>query len=77
MKLNVAAFTGATGVVTAALFTLCAAFIALAPASACRFFSYAFHVDLTGITYPMTWGVFVGGLVLWVAGMGLTAAALA
>ncbi len=75
MKLNIAAFAGATAIVTAVLFTLCALFIALAPGTAYAFFSYLFHADLTGITYPMTWGVFLGGLVIWVLGMALVAAA--
>ena len=77
MKLNIAAFSGATAIVTIVLFTLCALFIALAPGAAYAFFSYLFHVDLSGSAYPMTWGVFLGGLVAWGGGMGLTAAALA
>ena len=75
MKLNIRAFTGATAIVTAVLFTLCALLIALAPGAAYPAFSFLFHVDLTNLAYPMEWGGYFGGLVIWVLGMGLVAAA--
>ncbi len=75
MKLNIRAFTGATAIVTAVLFTLCALLIALAPGAAYAAFSFLFHVDLTNLAYPMGWSGYLGGLVIWVPGMGLVAAA--
>ena len=77
MKLNTLAIANATSVVTAVLFTLCALLLAVAPAAAYAAFSYLFHVDLSGIAYPMTWGVYLGGLIVWVVVMWLVGAAFA
>lgn len=77
MKLNLQAFAGASALVTAVLFTLCALFIAMAPEAAYAAFSFLFHVDLTNLAYPMGWGVYFGGLASWVVGMGIVGAALA
>lgn len=77
MKLDTLAIANATGVVTAVLFTLCALLLAVAPAAAYAGFSYLFHAELAGIAYAMTWGVYLGGLIAWVAGMWLVAGALA
>ncbi len=74
MKLNIQAFTGTTAMVTAVLFTLCALLIVLAPEAAYAAFSFLFHVDLTNMAHPMGWSGFLGGLVIWVLGMGLVAA---
>lgn len=75
MKLNIRAFTGATAIVTAVVFTLCALAIALAPDAAYATFSFLFHTDLTNLAYPMGWSGYFGGLAIWVLGMGLVAAA--
>ncbi len=77
MKLNTIAIANASGVVTAALFTLCALLLAIAPAAAYAGFSYLLHANLTGIAYPMTWGVYLGGLIVWVVLMWLVGWALA
>lgn len=77
MKLNTLAIANASGVVTAVLFTLCALLLAIAPTAAYSAFSYLFHVDLSGIAYPMTWGVYLGGLIVWVVVMWLVGAAFA
>ena len=77
MKLNALAIANAAGVVTAVLFSLCALLLAVAPAAAYAAFSYLFHVELGEIAYAMSWGVYLGGLIVWVAAVWLVAAALA
>ncbi len=73
MKLDIRAFAFAIGGVTAAVFAICAFFIAVAPGSTAAFFSFLLHVDLTGIARPISWGSFFGGLI----GTGLVAALFA
>lgn len=77
MKLDALAIANSSGIVTAAVFTLCALLLAVAPAAAYAGFSYLFHVELGKIAYTMSWGVFAGGLITWVAGVWLLAGALA
>jgi hypothetical protein len=59
------------------LFTSCALLLALAPSVGYVFFSFLFHIDLSRMAYPMSWGIYFSGLVMWVAGMWLAAAAVA
>ncbi len=62
MRLDTRAFALAVGVATAAVFTICAFFVAVAPGSTAAFFSYLLHVDLTGLARPISWGSFFTGL---------------
>jgi hypothetical protein len=60
--------------VTAALFTMCALFLAAFQEDAYLFLSFLFHVDLQPGVFKMNWTVYAGGLVLWVIGVWLTVA---
>ena len=75
MKLNAGAFGAAAGITAAALFTLCAAFVAVAPGTATAVISYVVHLDLTGLARPLTFGSFCVGFVFWGAGTALVFAA--
>jgi len=73
MKLDIRAFAIAVGAVTAAAFTICAFFVAIAPEATRAFFSYLFHIDLTGMASTISWGSYLAGL----SGTGLGMALLA
>lgn len=77
MKLNTIAIANATGIVTAVLFTLCALLLVMAPAAAYAAFSFLLHANVGGIAYAMSWGVYFGGLIVWVVVAWLVAASLA
>lgn len=62
MELDPSAFGLAAGIVTAALFSLCTLAVALAPGFTSAAFSYMLHVNLTGISRPVTWGGYFGGV---------------
>lgn len=77
MKLNVWPFSFSVGAVTAAAFTICAFFVAVAPEATAAFFSYLFHIDLTGLTRAISWDSFLAGLLFSVLGMALASAVAA
>ena len=77
MKLNIRAFAISSAVATGVLFTLCVLLLAFAPSVGAVFFSFLLHIDLSRMDYPMSWGIFFAGLVVWVAGMWLAAAGVA
>lgn len=77
MKLDVRAFAVAAAVVAAALFLICALFVALAPEETTAFAGHLIHADLSGISRSLTWSNFFGGLVCWTVGTGFVGAALA
>ncbi len=77
MKINVWAFGSAVGIVIAAAFTICAFFVAVAPEATAAFIGYLLHIDLSGLTRPITWGSYIAGVLavgIWTA---LWAAAVA
>jgi len=77
MKLNVWAFGVAIGIVIAAAFTICALFVALAPEATGDFIGYLLHINLSGLTRPISWGSYFAGVLgigIWT---GLWAAAVA
>lgn len=76
MRLDTQAFAIAAAVIAAALFLICAFFVAVAPEATTRFAGHLIHSDLSGITRSLTWGNFLGGLVCWTLGTGLVAAAV-
>ena len=76
MRLDSRAFGLAAGTVAAALFTLCALAVALAPTATTALATTLIHLDLSGMTRTLTWGSFFGGLVCWTLGVGLVFAAL-
>jgi hypothetical protein len=77
MKLNVRALSFASGIVAAASYIVCALAVAIAPGLTSRFFSFVFHIDLTGLSRAITWASFFGGMLLFSVGeavlVGLTA----
>ena len=77
MKLDTRAFAIAAAIIAAALFLICAFFVAVAPEATTNFAGHLIHADLSGFTRSLTWGNFFGGLVCWTLGTGLVAAALA
>ena len=62
MKLNVSAFGGAAGLALAAAFTVCAFFFAVAPEATAAFIGYALHINLSGLTRPLTWASYFAGV---------------
>lgn len=77
MKLHVVAIANAASIVTAVLYTMCALFLATFQEYAYLFFSFLFHVDLQPGVFTMSWSVYIGGLVVWVAGIWVTTASSA
>ncbi|MBI3596438.1 MAG: hypothetical protein HY203_04715 [Nitrospirae bacterium] len=77
MKLDIRAFALAVGAVTAAVFTICAFFVAIAPETTRAFFSYLFHIDLSGMASTISWGSFIAGLLGTGLGMAFLAGAVA
>jgi hypothetical protein len=73
MKLDIRAVALAVGSVSAAVYAICAFFVAVAPGPTTAAFSCLFHVDLTGIARPITWGSFLAGLLATGLGMALLA----
>lgn len=77
MKLDTRALTLAAAVVAAVLYALCALLIALAPEATMRVAGYLMHVDLGGISRPISWGGVLAGLTAWTAASAACAYALA
>lgn len=63
MNLRVGAFGSAAGISVAAAFTICAFFVALAPQPKAAFIGYLLHIDISGITRPITWASYFAGVV--------------
>jgi 2TM family of unknown function (DUF5676) len=77
MKVKVPAFGLAVGFVVSAAFTICSLFVAVAPEATAEFIGYLLHIDIAGLTRPISWvSYFAGvlGLGIWT---GLWAAAAA
>ena len=72
MRLDTRAFAFAAGITAAVLFTLCALAVAIAPGATTGFFGYLVHLDLSALPRTLTFGSFVGGLICWTLGAGLT-----
>lgn len=72
MRLNTAALALAAAVTTAIVYALCSLLVAVAPGSAAAAFGYVFHLGVSGLVRPLTWGSFATGLV----GVSLTVAAV-
>jgi hypothetical protein len=71
MSVNVRALTITGIVVAAAIYVICAALVAVAPATAASIGSYIFHMDLSGVGRTMTWGGVLIGLVIFTAFVAL------
>lgn len=60
MKLDIRALAIAAAVVAAALFLICAFFVAVAPKETTAFAGHLIHADLSGISRSLTWASFFG-----------------
>ena len=72
MRMDARAFGLAAGLTAAVLFIICATAVAVAPGSTTSVASFLIHLDLSGMTRSLTLTSFVGGLVVWSLGTGLT-----
>jgi len=72
MRLDARAFGIAAGVVAAVLFTICALAVAVAPEATTAVASYLVHMDLSEMSRTLTFGSFIGGLVIWTLGTAVT-----
>jgi hypothetical protein len=77
MKLDARAYALASGLVMAALYSLCRARYAVAPDATAAAFSYLLQIDVSGLKHQMSWDGFVAGLAAWSTAWALAAAALA
>ena len=71
MKLNIRAVFYASFLVSAISFVVSALFVAVAPEATSRFFSFVFHIDLTGLVRHITWGSFFGGILCFSFGVAV------
>jgi hypothetical protein len=72
MKIHTWSSAIAAGLVTAAFFSLCVLFVAVAPEGSREFFGYLFHIDLSPLAArPIGLGSFLAGLFASGLGMGL------
>ena len=62
MKFKVWPFGLAVGIVVAAAFTICAFFVAIAPEATAAFVGYLLHIDISGLTRPVTWANYLAGV---------------
>ena len=63
MKLNVWGFGLAVGAVVAAAFTICAFFVAIAPQATTEFIGYLLHINLSGLSRPISGPSYIAGVV--------------
>ena len=63
MRFDTRALAIAAGTITAAVYTICALFVAINPGATSAFFGYLFHVDLSGIARPLTWLSYFAGVI--------------
>ena len=69
--LDARAFGFAAGSIAAALTTLCAVGLAVAPRFTTAVASTLIHLDLSGIARTVTWRGYFSGLIGWTVGAGL------
>jgi hypothetical protein len=72
MKLDVRAYGIAAGVTAAVVFILCALALVVAPGATTAMFGYMLHLDLSAMQRTLTFGSFLGALIAWTLGTGLT-----
>ena len=76
MELDARAFGLAASSVAAALFTMCALAVAIAPVPTTAFVGSLIHLDLSGVARTITWAMYLSGLICWSVGAGLVFAAV-
>ena len=72
MRLDARAFGIAAGATAAVLFAICSLAVAVAPEPTTAFFGYLIHMDLSQLPRTLTLASFIGGLIAWTLGTGLT-----
>jgi hypothetical protein len=77
MRLDARAFGTAAGIIAAMLFTICAFAVAVAPGPTTALGGYLTHMDHSEMARSVTFGRFIGGLVIWSLGTAVIFAALA
>ncbi|MEW5919209.1 MAG: DUF5676 family membrane protein [Gemmatimonadota bacterium] len=77
MRINAKALGFATALGVAVAFTICTLVVAIAPGGTTAFLSYALHIDLPGLTRPLSIGGFIVGLLLLAIYFGVLVAAIA
>lgn len=77
LRLDATSFGFAAAIVAAALFTLCALAVALAPEWTTLAASSLIHLDLSNLARTLTWGGFFVGLICWSVGTWLVFASVA
>jgi hypothetical protein len=55
------AFGLAVGIAVAAAFTICSLFVAVAPEATAEFIGYLLHINLAGLTRPISWASYFAG----------------
>lgn len=63
--INAKALGWAAVAVAAASFSICAFLVAIAPATTVAAFSFVMHVDLSPMARSVTWGNFLGGVLVF------------
>jgi hypothetical protein len=71
MRIDPKAIGVAAGITAALITALCAAFVAVAPATAIAFLGLVIHMDLAGMASRVTWPAFFTGLLFWSLFAGL------
>lgn len=69
--LDARAFGFAAGTIAAALTTLCAIALAIAPAATTAVASTLIHLDLSEMSRSLSWEMYFGSLIGWTGGAGL------
>lgn len=69
--LDARAFGFAVATIAAALTTLCAIALTIAPSATTSVASTLIHLDLSEMSRTMSWGVYFGALIGWTFGAGV------
>lgn len=74
MKLDIKAVAIAEALVVAAVFVICALVVAMVPEQTAVATKYWFHIDLSSLARPISWGGFLSGLIVSTVALGLAGA---
>jgi hypothetical protein len=77
MRINSSALGLAAGAITAIAFGICGIFFTIAPGPTSAFVSWVMHIDVTGMTRPVSVANLIGGIVLFSAYVGVFVGATA
>lgn len=77
MRLDAKRLALATAMITAILWLLCSAAVSLAPAPTMMITGYMVHADLSTVSWSLSWGAVLIGLVAWTISTAVAAWLLA